>query len=61
VLVHRKGATRAFAPHHPMVPEKYRVGSCCCSCYFQLLQRVLQQRSSSHALACQLVDAAACP
>ncbi|KAL4428524.1 hypothetical protein ABPG75_002613 [Micractinium tetrahymenae] len=24
VLVHRKGATRAFAPHHPAVPEKYR-------------------------------------
>ena len=24
VVVHRKGATRAFAPHHPDVPQKYR-------------------------------------
>lgn len=24
VLVHRKGATRAFPPHHPALPEKYR-------------------------------------
>ncbi len=24
VLVHRKGATRAFGPNHPEVPEKYR-------------------------------------
>lgn len=24
VLVHRKGATRAFAPGHPDIPEKYR-------------------------------------
>ena len=24
VLVHRKGATRAFAPHHPLIPEKYQ-------------------------------------
>jgi len=24
VLVHRKGATRAFPPHHPEVPEAYR-------------------------------------
>ncbi|MBW1917054.1 MAG: RtcB family protein [Deltaproteobacteria bacterium] len=24
VCVHRKGATRAFAPHHPEVPEAYR-------------------------------------
>lgn len=24
VLVHRKGATRAFGPHHPSVPEKYK-------------------------------------
>lgn len=26
VLVHRKGATRAFPPHHPEIPKKYRVG-----------------------------------
>ncbi|MCP4714882.1 MAG: RtcB family protein [Deltaproteobacteria bacterium] len=24
VCVHRKGATRAFAPHHPLVPDDYR-------------------------------------
>ncbi|MFX5366591.1 RtcB family protein, partial [Acinetobacter baumannii] len=24
VLVHRKGATRAFGPGHPEVPEEYR-------------------------------------
>lgn len=24
VCVHRKGATRAFPPHHPLTPEKYR-------------------------------------
>jgi len=24
VLVHRKGATRAFAPHHPSVPDRYQ-------------------------------------
>eukprot|EP00210_Caulerpa_lentillifera_P002021 g1936.t1 len=24
VLVHRKGATRAFGPHHPSIPEKYK-------------------------------------
>jgi tRNA-splicing ligase RtcB (3'-phosphate/5'-hydroxy nucleic acid ligase) len=24
VLVHRKGATRAFPPHHPQLPEKFR-------------------------------------
>ena len=24
VLVHRKGATRAFGPNHPEVPQKYR-------------------------------------
>ncbi|GCE46395.1 tRNA-splicing ligase RtcB [Thermosporothrix hazakensis] len=24
VCVHRKGATRAFPPHHPAIPEKYR-------------------------------------
>jgi len=24
LLVHRKGATRAFAPHHPMVPQAYQ-------------------------------------
>eukprot|EP00727_Mastigamoeba_balamuthi_P013479 m51a1_g8754 putative protein c22orf28 family protein (290) ;mRNA; f:99630-102410 len=24
LLVHRKGATRAFAPGHPLVPERYR-------------------------------------
>jgi tRNA-splicing ligase RtcB (3'-phosphate/5'-hydroxy nucleic acid ligase) len=25
LLVHRKGATRAFPPHHPSLPEKYQV------------------------------------
>lgn len=24
LLVHRKGATRAFPPHHPMVPKAYQ-------------------------------------
>lgn len=24
VCVHRKGATRAFAPHHPLIPSKYQ-------------------------------------
>jgi len=24
LLVHRKGATRAFAPHHPMIPDDYK-------------------------------------
>lgn len=25
VLVHRKGATRAFPPHHPLIPADYQV------------------------------------
>ena len=25
VLVHRKGATRAFPPHHPLIPVDYQV------------------------------------
>lgn len=24
LLVHRKGATRAFAPHHPLIPVDYQ-------------------------------------
>jgi len=24
IIVHRKGATRAFPPHHPSIPEKYK-------------------------------------
>jgi len=24
LLVHRKGSTRAFPPHHPMIPEDYK-------------------------------------
>ena len=26
LLVHRKGATRAFPPHHPLIPVDYQVG-----------------------------------
>lgn len=36
VLVHRKGATRAFAPHHPLVPEKYRAS--CAGMHFGFAQ-----------------------
>lgn len=25
LLVHRKGATRAFPPHHPLIPVDYQV------------------------------------
>ena len=28
LLVHRKGATRAFPPHHPLIPVDYQVGIC---------------------------------
>lgn len=27
LLVHRKGSTRAFPPHHPLIPVDYQVGS----------------------------------
>ena len=27
LLVHRKGATRAFPPHHPLIPVDYQVRS----------------------------------
>ena len=27
VLVHRKGATRAFPPHHPQIPDKYKASA----------------------------------
>jgi len=26
LLVHRKGSTRAFPPHHPLIPVDYQVG-----------------------------------
>ena len=29
LLVHRKGSTRAFPPHHPLIPVDYQV--CCVS------------------------------
>jgi tRNA-splicing ligase RtcB len=25
LLVHRKGATRAFPPHHPLIPVDYQI------------------------------------
>lgn len=30
LLVHRKGATRAFPPHHPLIPVDYQVGQPAC-------------------------------
>ena len=33
LLVHRKGSTRAFPPHHPLIPVDYQVGV---KEYFQL-------------------------
>jgi len=33
LLVHRKGSTRAFPPHHPLIPVDYQV----CVCVFLLL------------------------
>lgn len=27
LLVHRKGSTRAFPPHHPLIPVDYQVTS----------------------------------
>lgn len=27
LLVHRKGSTRAFPPHHPLIPVDYQVCS----------------------------------
>ena len=29
LLVHRKGSTRAFPPHHPLIPVDYQVGYAC--------------------------------
>ena len=43
LLVHRKGSTRAFPPHHPLIPVDYQVGEpqsrlahdvCCASFFF---------------------------
>lgn len=28
LCVHRKGATRAFPPHHPLIPVDYQVSAC---------------------------------
>ena len=28
LLVHRKGSTRAFPPHHPLIPVDYQVAFC---------------------------------
>lgn len=28
LLVHRKGSTRAFPPHHPLIPVDYQVSVC---------------------------------
>ena len=28
LLVHRKGSTRAFPPHHPLIPVDYQVRTC---------------------------------
>ena len=28
LLVHRKGSTRAFPPHHPLIPVDYQVRHC---------------------------------
>ena len=50
LLVHRKGATRAFPPHHPLIPVDYQVRFmlytmrylvschklCCCRCQCRL-------------------------
>lgn len=43
LLVHRKGATRAFPPHHPLIPSAYQligqpvlVGGCMGSCSYVL-------------------------
>lgn len=30
LLVHRKGATRAFPPHHPLIPVDYQVSPSLC-------------------------------
>jgi len=30
LLVHRKGSTRAFPPHHPLIPVDYQVRVCVC-------------------------------
>jgi RNA-splicing ligase RtcB len=33
LLVHRKGSTRAFPPHHPLIPVDYQLtGGCVCVC-----------------------------
>lgn len=33
LLVHRKGSTRAFPPHHPLIPVDYQVSfRRCCYC-----------------------------
>jgi tRNA-splicing ligase RtcB len=46
VLVHRKGATRAFPPHHPLIPVDYQVPrresgrlsvACCLPCRLSLI------------------------
>lgn len=31
LLVHRKGSTRAFPPHHPLIPVDYQVRHWCLS------------------------------
>jgi hypothetical protein len=33
LLVHRKGSTRAFPPHHPLIPVDYQfIGRCTARC-----------------------------
>jgi RNA-splicing ligase RtcB len=33
LLVHRKGSTRAFPPHHPLIPVDYQfTGACVRAC-----------------------------
>ena len=39
LLVHRKGSTRAFPPHHPLIPVDYQVGLFTYIIFFFLIAR----------------------
>ena len=44
LLVHRKGATRAFPPHHPLIPVDYQVniyGTCSFDWLFLQVAKVI--------------------
>lgn len=51
LLVHRKGSTRAFPPHHPLIPVDYQVSLVeplfVCSCL--LMYGIVEERAGRRA------------